>query len=118
MADQFISATGSANPAGRVPAQVLQTRPIESDRPPSFRLQPADTGFLANVPAAGAGALASGHADPCFIDTLKGFGVIGEKENVLDWKDWLICQGVGRRTIEALARDRRVGQGAPGHDRE
>ncbi len=41
-------------------------------------------------------------AAPGFIETLKGFGDIGQEKDALDWKDWLTCQGVGPRTIKAL----------------
>jgi hypothetical protein len=45
-----------------------------------------------------------GQANLGFVETLKGFGAIGQEKDALDWKDWLTCQGVGPRTIEALAR--------------
>jgi ankyrin repeat protein len=45
-----------------------------------------------------------GQAAPGIIETLKGFGAVGQEKDALDWKDWLTCQGVGPRTIEALAR--------------
>ena len=67
----------------------------------SLLTMPMDGEHLRPLPALGS---TPGQANPGFIETLKGFGVIGQEESALDWKDWLTCQGVGQRTIEALAR--------------